>query len=98
MISNILKNELGITQKSVVDMLKQMVDKVDIESIVTRKIERFVGRGSNTWRFDNYVKEKVEKAIDLEVKNIIEKTLRSEIEMIVREQVRQKFENLNPQN
>ena len=60
MISNILKNEPGITQKSVVDMLKQMVDKVDIESIVTRKIERFVGRGSNTWRLREQVRQKFE--------------------------------------
>lgn len=98
MVSNFLKNELGINKEMVTNMVKEMVSKVDIEGLIIQKIEHFVCMGSNRWRFDDYVKEKVEKAIDLEVKNVIEKTLRSEIEMIVREQVRKKMEIVNPQN
>lgn len=98
MVSNFIKNDLGITKEMIIDMIKEMVGKVDVESLITHKIERFVGKSGCAWRFDDYVKEKVEKAIDLEVKNVIEKTLRSEIEMIVREQVRQKMKGLNIQN
>lgn len=98
MVSNFIKNELGITKEMITEIVKEMVSKVNIEWMITQKIERFVGKSSCAWRFDDYVKEKVEKAIDLEVKNVIEKTLRSEIEMIVREQVRQKMELFKPQN
>ena len=91
MVSNFLKNDLGITKEMITSMLKEMINKVDIERLIIQKIERFVGKNSGQWRFDEYVKEKVEKAIDMEVKTVIEKTLRSEIEMIVREQVRQKM-------
>lgn len=96
MVSNFIKNELGITKESITEMLKSMVGKVDIEQLIIQKIERFVGKNSYHWRFDESVKEKVEKAIDLEVKNVIEKTLRSEIETIVKEQVRQKMKDFNP--
>ncbi|MEY8222911.1 hypothetical protein AALA46_20765 [Enterocloster aldenensis] len=98
MVSNFIKNDLGITKETVIEMVKGMVSKIDIEGLIIQKIERFVGTSSCTWRFEDYIKEKVEKAIDLEVKNIIEKTLRCEIEMIVREQVRQKMKGLNPQD
>lgn len=98
MVSNFLKNELGISQEMVTKMVNEMIEKVNIEWLITQKIEHFVGKGSSQWRFDDYVKEKVERAIDTEVKNVIEKTLRSEIEMIVREQVRQKMDMFNPQN
>lgn len=98
MVSNFIKNELGITKEMITEMVKGMVSKVDIDWLITQKIERFVGTSSCTWRFEDYIKEKVEKAIDLEVKNVIEKTLRSEIEMLVREQVRQKMELFKPQN
>lgn len=96
MVSNFIKNELGVTKETISEMLRNMVGKVDIEQLVIQKIERFVGKSNYQWKFDESVKEKVERAIDLEVKNVIEKTLRSEIETIVREQVRKKMKDFNP--
>ena len=73
MVSNFLKNDLGITKEMITSMLKEMINKVDIERLIIQKIERFVGKNSGQWRFV------IEKTLRSEIEMIVREQVRQKM-------------------
>lgn len=94
MISNYIKNDLGINKTVVNEMLKNQIHNININDLIIKKIESLVCRSQHNWNFDNYVKQCVEKIADQEIKNLIDEVTRKTIEEAVRASVEKKLGNL----
>jgi len=94
MVSNYIKNELGINKIVVNEMVEKMVEKAvgrnPIQERITRTIEQFVGTRGTRWDFNERLKEKVEA----EMEQCIKKIISEEAEAIIRQRVREQIERM----
>lgn len=94
MVSNYIKNELGLNRTVVNEMLRKLVRAVDIDSMITSKIEEYIGAREHNWLFKTKLESRMDELIDKEIEKVFDRAKKEQIEAIVRERISEKLEQL----
>lgn len=98
MVSNYIKNELGINKTVINEMVDKSVEKSlsrnPIQEQIMKRVERFIGYRQHEWNFETKLQQMTEKTMQ----ECVDKVVKEEAEAIIRLQVREKLSNLKLDN